>query len=121
MYDYVIPVLDLDYDIEGGWRTPLQHCLLRSAPARLLIAESDCLDATDKVAQGWVLHEIFQLIAVGGSHQLNSAFGDGSCRCGFELRTNLVNDNNLRHMVFYSFNHHRMLSRGGCHLHASGP
>ena len=54
---------------------------------------------------------------MGGAYQLNTTFGNGSCRLGFKFSANFIDNDYLRHVVFHCFNHYRMLSAGSGYLH----
>ena len=49
--------------------------------------------------------------------ELNAAFGDGASSLCFEFRADLVDDDDFGHVIFDRFDHHRVLERGGGHLH----
>ena len=49
--------------------------------------------------------------------QLNSALGNGPGRDGLFFGADLVDDNDLGHMVFNGFDHYRMLTLRRWHLH----
>ncbi len=52
--------------------------------------------------------------------ELHASLGDRAGRCCFELRTDLVDDDHLRHVVFDGLDHHRVLEERRPHLHAPG-
>src|SRR5579884_1835319 len=51
------------------------------------------------------------------TYELHAALGDGSCRLRFELCPNLVDDDNLRHVVLHRLDHDGMLPDRACYLH----
>ena len=53
-----------------------------------------------------------------GGDQLHAAFGDGARGGGFELGADLVDDDDLGHVVLDRLDHHRVLHRRRGHLHA---
>jgi hypothetical protein len=119
MDDHVLAILDLDQHIEGGRRFAFEHTLLRAATPRLLVRQSDRLDATHQVAQSGVVEQIVQCVAVRGADQLHTALGDGACGDGFQFAPDLVDDNHLRHVIFHRLDHHLVLLRWVGHLHAA--
>src|SRR2546429_4156991 len=52
-------------------------------------------------------------------YELHAAFRYGTSSGGLQFSAYFVNNNNLRHMVLYRFNHYRMLFRSASHLHAA--
>ena len=111
---------DLDDDFERRRCFALQDCLLGSALLRFLVGKRHGLYAPDEIRKGRVHQQVFQRIAVRRADQLNAALRDGPGGKSFLLDTNLIDDNDFRHMVFDSFDHHRMLQVRLDHLHSAG-
>ena len=57
---------------------------------------------------------------MGGAHQLHSALGDGPGRGRLQLGADLVDDDDLGHVVLDRLDHHRVLLGGGLDLHPPG-
>src|SRR5690606_27871627 len=115
-----VPILDLDDYRERGWRLALQHRLLGSPLAGLLIAQRHRLYPADEIGEGRVEHQVFQRVAVGGGHQLHASLGDGAGRQGLRLGADLVDHDDFRHVVFDGLDHDVGLAGGVGHLHAPG-
>ena len=113
-----VAVLDLDQDIEGRRRLALEHRLLRAPPPRLLVGKGDALDASEQIVQRRVDEEVLQGLAVRRGDELDAAFGDGTRGAGLELGADLVDDDDLRHVVLDRLDHHRVLKQRRLHLHA---
>ena len=120
VYGHPLAVLDLDQDVERRRRPALQHRFLGAAPAGLLIAQRHALDAADQIRKGGVDQEVLQRDAVGGAHQLDPAFGDCARRRGLQLAADLVDDDDLRHVVFDRLDHNLVLELRPGHLHPPG-
>src|SRR5437879_7054070 len=56
---------------------------------------------------------------MGSSHKLDTTFGDSTSSSRFQFGTNFVYDDYLRHVVFDSFNHHRVLFSRARYLHTT--
>ena len=112
-----LAVLDLDDHVERGRRLALEDALLGAPATRLLVAEGHALDAADEVRQRRVQHEVVEVVAVGGADQLDATLGDRARGGGFELRADLVDDDDLRHVVLDRLDHHLVLHRRRAHLH----
>src|SRR5947209_14289407 len=52
-------------------------------------------------------------------HKLHAAFRDGASGGGFQFSTNFIDDDYFGHVIFDSLDHHRVLFRRACHLHAA--
>ena len=104
-----LPVLDLDQHVERGRRLALEHRFLRAAPAGLLIAQGDALDAAHQIGQRRVHHQVVQRVAVGRADELHAALGDGARRRRLQLGADLVDDDDLGHVVLHGLDHHRVL------------
>ena len=112
-----LAVLDLDDHVEGRRSLSLEHALLGPPPAGLLVAEGHALDPADEVGQGRVEHEVVEGVAVGGADQLDAALGDRPGGLGLELGPDLVDDDDLGHVVLDRLDHHLVLERRGSDLH----
>src|SRR6267143_4332054 len=55
-----------------------------------------------------------------GGDELHAALGDCARRASLELRADLVDDDDLGHVVLDRLDHHRVLKHGRPHLHPSG-
>ncbi len=118
VHGHALPVLDLYEHVEGWRRLALEHGLLRAAASGFLVAERHAIDAAHQVAERGVKQEIFKRDAVGRADQLHPALGDRACCRGLKLAADLVDDDDLWHVVFHGLDHHFvLLSRLG-HLHA---
>ncbi len=62
--------------------------------------------------------QVVEVGAVRGAHQLHAALGDGARRHRLQRGADLVDDDDLGHVVLHRFDHHRVLLRRGAHLHA---
>ena len=118
--EHLLAVLDLDDDVEGRRRLPLQDALLGPAAAGLLVAEGHALDAADEVGQRRVEHQVVEVVAVRRADELDAALGDRPGRLRLELRPDLVDDDDLGHVVLDRLDHHLVLERGRAHLHPAG-
>ena len=113
-------VLDLDDHVEGRRCLALEDALLGPSPARLLVAEGHALDPPDEVGQGRVEHQVVQVVAVGRADQLDAPLGDGPGGLGLELGPDLVDDDDLGHVVLDGLDHHLVLKRRRADLHPAG-
>ena len=116
-----LAILDLDQDIKSGRRPPFQHRFLRAAASGLLVAQCHALDPTHQVGQRWIDQQVLQGFAVRGAHQLHAPLCDRACRNRLLLPPDLVDDNDLRHVVFHRLDHYLMLKLRPCHLHPPRP
>jgi hypothetical protein len=116
---HVAPVLDLDDDVERRRRLALEHRLLGAASTRLFVAQRDALDPADQIRQRRIHHQVLERVAVGGRNELHAALGNRAGGRRFELGANLVDDDDLGHMVLDGLDHDRVLHRRGGYLHAS--
>ena len=73
-----------------------------------------------EVRQGGVEEEPAEVGAVGGREQLHAALGDRARRVRLEGGADLVDHDDLGHVVFHCFNHYRVLFSGSSYLHAPG-
>jgi hypothetical protein len=109
--------LDLDENVEGRRRAALEDRLLGTTAARFFIAECDGLDAANEVGKRWIEDEIFESVTVRCGDQLDAPFSDGPCGGGLEVGADLIDDDDLRHVVLNRFDHHPVLQfrRGDLH------
>ena len=117
----LLTIENLDDDVERRRGLALQDALLRAAAPGLLVAEGDGLDAADKVRQRRVQHQVVEVVAVGGADQLDAALGDRPGGLGLQLGPDLVDDDDLGHVVLDRLDHHLVLERRRPDLHAPGP
>ena len=89
------------------------------APASLFVAERDGLDTAYQVGERWVHKQVVQRVAVGRCYKLHTTFGDGACRGSFQFGADFIDNDNLRHMVFYRLDHYRVLFYCARHLHTA--
>ncbi len=118
VHGHALAVLDFDDHVERGRGLALQDALLGSSPARLIVAQSHALDPADQVGQSRVQHEVVQVVAVGGSNELDAALGDGPGGGSLKLRPDLVDDDDLRHVVLDRLDHHLVLEGRRPDLHS---
>ncbi len=69
-------------------------------------------DASDKVREGRVLDQVVKLEAVCCGHELNSALCDCPGSQSFCLCANLVDHDDLWHVILHRLNHHLVLVIG---------
>src|SRR5439155_6027588 len=120
MDGHALPVLDLDDHVERGWRLAFEDALLGPPAAGFLVAEGHALDPADEIGQGRVQHQVIEVVAVGGADQLDAALGDRAGGLGLELRSDLVDDDDLGHVVLDCLDHHLVLHRGPPNMHPAG-
>ena len=112
-----LAVLDLDDHVERRRRLALQHALLGPPAAGLLVAEGHALDPADEVGQGRVEHQVVEVVAVGRADELDAALGDRPRGLRLQLRPDLVDDDDLGHVVLDRLDHHLVLERRRADLH----
>src|SRR5450759_142092 len=117
----LLPVKDFDNHVERWRRLALQYALLGAAAPRLLIAEGHGLDAADQVRQGRIQHQVVEVVAVGRADELHAALGDRSGGLSFQFRPDLVDDDDLGHVVLDRLDHHLVLKRVDPDLHPPCP
>ncbi len=117
---HAVTVLDLDHHVEGGRSLALEHRLLRSPAAGLVVTERHRLDAADEIRERGVQHQVVEVVAVRGADELHAALGDGAGGDGLQLRADLVDDDDLGHVVLDGLDHDRVLTVGRLDLHAPG-
>src|SRR3972149_3146660 len=105
-------------NVGGAFRSSTVFCVPR-AP-RFLVGQRHGLDAADEVGERRVLQEVVQRVAVRRGDKLHAALGDGARREGLGLSTDLVDDDDLGHVVLHRLDHHRVLQLRMGHLHAPG-
>ena len=120
MDGHALAIDDLDDDVERRRRLALEDALLRPPAARLLVAERDALDPADEVGQGRVEHQVVEVVAVRRADELDAALGDGAGGLRLELRADLVDDDDLGHVVLDRLDHHLVLERRRPDLHPAG-
>ena len=118
--DDPLAVLDLDDRVERGRLLALEDALLRAPAAGLLVAEGHGLDPADEVRQGRVEHEVVEVVAVGRADELDAALGDRPRGLGLQLGPDLVDDDDLGHVVLDRLDHHLVLERRRADLHPAG-
>ena len=106
--------------VERRRRLALEDALLRAAAAGLLVAQGHALDAADEVRQRRVEHQVVEVVAVRGPDQLDAALRDRACRLRLELGPDLVDDDDLGHVVLDRLDHHLVLQARRPHLHPPG-
>ena len=111
--------LDLHQDAECRRGLAFQDRLSRAAPPRLLVGEGHSLNTADQVGQGGVHHQVGERVAVRRRDQLDPTLGDRAGRLCLQLRADLVDHDDLRHMVLHRLHHDAVLEAGGGHLHAT--
>ena len=112
-------LLNLDDDLKCGRRLAFQHRLLGSPPAGLLVAQRHRLYPPDEIAQGGVLEEVVEGVAVRGGDELYAPLRDRAGRQRLRFGADLVDDDDLRHVVFHGLDHHRVLELRDGDLHAA--
>jgi hypothetical protein len=117
MHHNLLAVLHLDQDVERRWHFALEDRLLRPPTPRFVVPQSHRLHPADKICQRGVHQQVVESHTVRRRNQLDAALGDRARRFSLKRRTNLVDDDYLRHMVFYRLDHDGMLFRWGRHLH----
>jgi len=110
-------VEQFDYDVERRRRLAFQNGLLGTAACGFGVAEGYGLDASDEVAQSRIEHQVLERLAVGSAHELDSPFRDRATCNGFGFGPDLVDDDDLGHVVFNRLDHHLMLLGGDANLH----
>ena len=116
-----VAVLDLDDHVERGRCLALQDALLGPPAAGLLVAQGDALDAADEVGQRRVEHQVVEVVAVRRADELDAALGDGARRGRLQLGADLVDDDDLGHVVLDRLDHHVVLVGRRADLHPARP
>ena len=99
----------------------LQHRFLTAPPPGLLIPEGDRLNAPHQIAEGGVLDQVGQSIAVGCGDENHTTFSDGARGLRLQLRADLIDHDDFGHVVFHRLDHGLVLQLRPGHLHAAGP
>ena len=115
-----IAIDDFDHDIEGRRRLALENRFLGAATSRFFVRQGNRLDAADQVGEGRVHHQVFEFVAVCGADELHASLSDRARRARFELGTDFVDHDDLRHVIFDRFDHDCVLRERRRHLHAPG-
>jgi hypothetical protein len=105
--------------VGSGPRNALEDRFLRAAAARLLVRQRHALDSAEQVVERGVDEQVFERLPVRGRDELHAALGDGARRGRLELGADLVDDDDLGHVVLDRLDHHRVLEQGRLHLHAT--
>ena len=103
--------------IECWRRLPLQNGFLCSAPPGFLITQGDGVNSAKQIRQGWIHQQIVERLPMRGRDQLHSPFGNSPGGQRFGFGSDLVDDDNLGHVIFHGFNHHCVLQVRPRHLH----
>ena len=106
-----VAILNLDQHVERRRRLALEHGLARAAAARFLIGERHGGDAAHQVGEGRVHQQVLERLAVRGADQLHAALGDRARGQRFGLGADLVDHDDLRHVVLDRLDHHVVLQR----------
>ena len=114
-------IVDLDEHVERRRGLALENRFLRPSPASFLVGQRHALDATEEVVERRVDQEILQRLTVRGGDELNSALGNRARRRRLELSADLVDDDDLGHVVLDRLDHHRVLQHRSLYLHATRP
>jgi hypothetical protein len=115
-----VTVVNLDQHIERRRRLAFEHGLLRAAPSRFVITKSDRLDPADQIGEGGILDQVFQGAAVGGRNQAHTPLGDAARGVRLGLGADLIDHDDLGHVVLHCFDHHPVLQIWRRYLHAPG-
>ncbi len=112
-----LAILDLHDHVERRRRLALEDALLGPAAARLLVAQRHALDAADQVGERRVQHQVVEVVAVRRPDQLDAALGDRPGGHRLQLRPDLVDHDDLGHVVLDRLDHHLVLERRRADLH----
>jgi hypothetical protein len=118
-YEQVL-VLNLNQDVKCRGRLALEDGLLGPSAPGLFIGERNRLNPADQIGQSRVQHEILERISVDGGYQLDASLGYGASSQGLLSGPDLVDYDDLGHVIFDGFDHDRMLHFGLGHLHSPG-
>ena len=113
----LVAISYFDQRIERRRRLPLEHGFLCAAPPRFLVAQRHGMDAAEQIRKCRVHQKIVQRLSVRSGNQLHTTFGNGSRCVRFGFGSDLVDNDDLRHVVLDSFDHHRVLEIGSRYLH----
>ena len=110
--------LDLDERLERRGRLAFENALLGPAAARLFVSERHRLNSANEIGKRRVQHEVLEGVAVRGRDELHAALGDRPRGAGFLLGSDLIDDDDLRHVILDGLDHHGVLQRRRGDLHA---
>jgi len=110
--------VDLDNDVEGRGRLAFENGLSRAAAPRFFVRKRDGAHSANQVRKRRVHQEVLQRLAVRRSNQRHASLGNRSGGGRLGLRADLVDHDDLGHVIFYGLDHHRMLQRRVGDLHA---
>ena len=96
-----------------------EHGLTRAAAARFFVRKCDRVDAAHEVRKRRIHQQIFERLAVRGADELHAALGDRASGHRFLFRADLVDDDDLRHVILDGFDHHVVLLGDARDLHAA--
>jgi hypothetical protein len=119
MHNQFLPALLFDHNIESRRSLALQDTLLSMTTTRLLVTKGHGLDTPYQIGERRVDKQVTKRVPMGSSHKLYTAFGDGTGGSRFQFGTNFIYDDDLRHMIFDSLNHHRVLFSRASYLHTT--
>ncbi len=119
MHNQFLPALLFDHNIESWRSLSLQDTLLCMTTTRLLVTKGHGLDTPYQIGERRVNKQVTERVTMGSSHKLDTTFGDSTSSSRFQFGTNFVYDDYLRHVVFDSFNHHRVLFSRAGYLHTT--
>ena len=114
-----VPATDLDKNVKRRWLLTLENGLLCASATSFLVSKGDTLNTTHQVGECGIGHKVFQQLSVSRADKLNTAFGNRSRSLGLEFSANLVDDNDLGHVVLHCLDHDRMLFAWALHLHTA--
>ena len=109
----------LDQEREGGGVSALQDGLLGAAGASLVVSEGHALDAADEVRERRVLDEVLEELPVRRADEHHAALSDGAASEGLSFGADLVDDDDLGHVVLDGLDHDAVLLAGVRDLHAA--
>ena len=95
----------------------LEDALLGAPAAGLLVAQGHALDAADEVRERRVEHQVVEVVAVRRADQLDAALGDRAGGLRLQLGPDLVDDDDLGHVVLDRLDHHLVLEARRPDLH----
>ena len=120
MHGQPVPALYLHKDVEGGRRSALEDRLLCAAATCLVVSQRDRMHTSDQVGERRIRDEVLEGVPMGRGDQLDAALGDGAGGVGIHLRADLVDYDDLGHVVLDGFDHDRMLEGRCRNLHPPG-
>ncbi|GFZ09689.1 P-loop containing nucleoside triphosphate hydrolases superfamily protein [Actinidia rufa] len=66
----------------------------------------------NQIRNSGILYYIFQPLPMGGTNKHDSSFSNGTTSMNFSFCANLINNNDLRHVVLHCLNHDSVLHKG---------